>query len=425
MTHVSSAGIPAGSSTELSAQTKKFIDLADHYGAHNYHPLEVVIARGQGEWVWDVDGRRYLDMLSAYSAVNQGHVHPRMIAALQEQASRVTLTSRAFHNDQMGPWLQELTALCGRERAIPMNSGAEAVETAIKLARKWGYLTKKVPSGQAEIIVCDSNFHGRTTTIVGFSSAAQYKDNFGPYAPGFKIIPYGDAKALEQAITVNTVGFLVEPIQGEAGVIVPPQGYLEAVDAICKKNQVLFIVDEIQTGLCRTGKMFAFEHEKCKPDLIILGKALGGGFYPISAVVGDDAVLGLLKPGDHGSTFGGNPLACALSRAAMSILKDEHLGARADELGEKFRSALSRLGKNVVKEVRGKGLLNAIEVVPAAGTGRFYSERLQERGILAKETRSTTIRFAPPLVISEESLDWALDVIGTVFSKTQEQWMKS
>jgi ornithine--oxo-acid transaminase len=401
----------------LSDVGRGHISLNDTYGAHNYHPLPVVLARGQGEWVWDVDGKRYLDMLSAYSAVNQGHVHPRMLETLIEQSSRITLTSRAFYNDQLGPWLKELTEICGMDRALPMNSGAEAVETAVKLARKWGYKTKKVPSEQAEIIVCDANFHGRTTMIVGFSSDPQYRADFGPFAGGFKIIPYGDSDALRQAITPNTVGFLLEPIQGEAGVIVPPPGYLIECDRICKENNVLFIVDEIQTGLCRTGKTFCYQHENCSPELLILGKALGGGFYPISAVVGSDAVLGLLKPGDHGSTFGGNPLACALSRTALKILQDENLAFRADTLGKRFRTQLtSALPKSVVKEVRGKGLLNAIELQTDAGPARLYSEQLALRGLLAKETRSTTIRFAPPLVISDEAMDWALKQIEDVFS---------
>lgn len=400
----------------LSKLGHTHLNLSDEFGAHNYHPIPVVLARGQAEWVWDIDGKRYLDMLSAYSAVNQGHVHPEMMATLIQQSSRITLTSRAFYNDQIGLWLKELTELCSRERALPMNSGAEAVETAVKLARKWGYLTKKVPQDQAEIIVCDANFHGRTTMIVGFSSDPQYRSDFGPFTGGFKIVPYGDSKALEEAITPNTVAFLVEPIQGEAGVIVPPEGYLSTCDKICKENNVLFIVDEIQTGLCRTGKMFCFQHEDCEPELIILGKALGGGFYPISAVVGDDPILGLLKPGDHGSTFGGNPLACALSRTALRILQDEKLDERAFELGEIFRAKLKlSLPKALVKEVRGKGLLNAIELAESAGPARKYTEQLALRGVLAKETRSTTIRFAPPLVIQRSSLDWAIEQILDIF----------
>jgi ornithine--oxo-acid transaminase len=411
------------STTKPSSTSDSLIKQAEGFGAHNYHPLPVVLSRAEGEWVWDVEGKRYLDMLSAYSAINQGHVHPRMIATLQEQASKLTLSSRAFHNDQMGPWLEELTSLCRMQRAIAMNTGAEAVETAIKLARKWGYLVKKVPQNQAEILVCEGNFHGRTTTIVGFSSEEQYKENFGPFTPGFRMVPFGDAAALEKAITPHTVGFLVEPIQGEAGVVVPPEGYLKEVERICREKNVLFMVDEIQTGLARTGKMFAYEHDNVTPDLLILGKALGGGFYPISAVVGFDAVLSLLRPGDHGSTFGGNPLACALSRTALSILQDERLVERSQSLGEKFRSRLQKsLSKKVVKDVRGKGLLNAIEVLPSAGKGRFFSELLMRKGILAKETHVTTVRFAPALTIAEDSLEWALQTIEEVFSKGEQEW---
>lgn len=401
----------------LSPLGKNHIALNDEYGAHNYHPLPVVLARGKGEWVWDVDGKRYLDMLSAYSAVNQGHCHERLVQTLIEQSARITLTSRAFHNDQIGPWLKELTELCGMDRALPMNSGAEAVETSIKLARKWGYRVKGVANEKAEIVVCDSNFHGRTTMIVGFSSDPQYRADFGPFTGGFKVIPYGDSQALRAAITPNTVGFLVEPIQGEAGVIVPPAGYLEECDKICKENRVLFMADEIQTGLCRTGRLFCFQHEDCSPDLLILGKALGGGFYPISAVVGSDEVLGLLKPGDHGSTFGGNPLACAISRTALKILQDEELSDRAAAMGDLFRGRLqAALPSAVVKEVRGKGLLNAIELNASAGPARLFSEQLALRGVLAKETRSTTIRFAPPLVISDNAMNWALSQIEEVFA---------
>lgn len=401
--------------------SKSYMDLAEKYGAHNYHPLDVVITKGRGAWVWDVDGKKYLDMLSAYSAVNQGHCHPKLQQTLLEQSQKITLTSRAFHNDQMGPWLKQLTSLCGMERALPMNTGAEAVETAIKCARKWGYLIKGVPRHKAEIIVCQNNFHGRTTTIVGFSSETQYKDDFGPYSGGFVTIPFDDAQALEKAITPNTVGFLFEPIQGEAGVVVPSEGYLKQVSQICKKNNILCIADEIQTGLGRSGKLFAFQYEDCTPDLLILGKALGGAYYPISAVVGSDAVLGLLKPGDHGSTFGGNSLACALSQTALNILIDEKLSEKAYEMGMKFRDALKDLPSHVVKQVRGKGLMNAIEVFPEAGRGRFYSERLQERGVLAKETHDFIIRFAPPLVIEESDLNLAIATIREVFSQTESQ----
>ena len=401
-----------------SEKTAEFISLADKYGTHNYHPLEVVISKGQGEWVWDVDGKKYLDMLSAYSAVNQGHCHPRLQKTLMEQSQRITLSSRAFHNDQMGPWLKQLTELCQMEMAIPMNTGAEAVETAIKIARKWGYVTKKVPLNKAEIITCSDNFHGRTTTIVGFSSEEQYKSHFGPYSSGFPTIPYGNADALEKAITPNTVGFLVEPIQGEAGIIVPPEGYLKRVMEICKKHNVLCMMDEIQTGLGRCGKLFAYQYENITPDLLILGKALGGAYYPISAVVGFYDVMGLLKPGDHGSTFGGNPLACALSQTAMNIVRDENLPERAFNLGQKFRSELKKhLPKNIVKDVRGKGLLNAVELHKEAGRGRQYSVLLQENGILAKETHEQTIRFAPPLIIEEKNLDFAIETIIKLFSK--------
>lgn len=405
--------------TQCSSEiSKSYIELAEKYGAHNYHPLDVVINKGEGAWVWDVDGNKYLDMLAAYSAVNQGHCHPKLQKTLLEQSQKITLTSRAFHNDQMGPWLKKLTTLCQMELALPMNTGAEAVETAIKLARKWGYLVKQVPRHQAEIIVCSNNFHGRTTTIVGFSSEPQYKDDFGPYSGGFVTVPFNDADALEKAITPNTVGFLFEPIQGEAGVLVPAEGYLEQVSKICHKHRVLCMADEIQTGLGRTGKLFAFQYENCKPDLLILGKALGGAYYPISAVVGSAEVLGLIKPGDHGSTFGGNSLACALSQTALDILIDENLSARAFELGQMFRKELSMLPKHIVKEVRGKGLMNAIEVWPSAGRGRFYSEELKKRGVLAKETHEHTLRFAPPLVIQEADLHHAIAVIKDVFSKT-------
>lgn len=408
-----------------SELAKKYINLTNKYGAHNYHPLDVVITQGSGEWVWDVDGKKYLDMLSSYSAVNQGHCHPRLQKTLLEQSQKVTLTSRAFHNDQMGPWLKKLTTLCGMEMALPMNTGAEAVETAIKVARKWGYVVKKVPRHKAEIIVCEHNFHGRTSTIVSFSSELQYKEDFGPYCGGFRPIPYDDIEALERAITPNTVGFLFEPIQGEAGIVVPQQGYLSKVYQICKKHNILCIADEIQTGLGRTGKLFAFQYEDCKPDILILGKALGGAFYPISAVVSSNDILGILQPGDHGSTFGGNSLACALSQTALDIIVEENLSQRAFILGEKFRKTLrSSLPSKIVKEVRGKGLLNAIEVHPSAGHGRFFSELLQERGVLAKETHDVTIRFAPPLVIQESSLEFAINVINEVFSKSQDEWLK-
>lgn len=409
---------------QLSDVAKRYIDQANQYGAHNYHPLEVVLTHGLGEWVWDVDGKKYLDMLSAYSAVNQGHCHPRLQRVLVEQSQRITLTSRAFHNDQMGPWLEKLTKLCGMDKALPMNTGAEAVETAIKLARKWGYVAKGIERHKAKIIVCEHNFHGRTSTIVSFSSESQYKDDFGPFDGGFVRIPFGDAEALEQAITPNTVGFLFEPIQGEAGIIIPPTGYLTKVREICTKHNILCIADEIQTGLGRTGKLFAHQHEDCKPDLMTLGKALGGAFYPISAVVGSNQVMSMFKPGDHGSTFGGNSLACALSQTALDIIIEEELVEKARLLGEKFRKSLKALPQKVMKEVRGKGLLNAIEIQKDAGHGRFYSELLQARGILAKETHDYTVRFAPPLVMQESSMDFAIETILEVFSKTQSEWQK-
>lgn len=384
--------------------SQHFIELDETYSAHNYHPLDVVIERADGVWVYDVEGNKYLDCLSAYSAVNQGHCHPAIKEAAIEQMNRVTLTSRAFRNDQMGPFLQELCALTGYEMALPMNSGAEAVETAIKAARKWGYQVKGVADNQAEIIVCTGNFHGRTTTIVGFSSEEAYKKDFGPYAPGFTMIPYGDAAALEAAITPNTVGFLVEPIQGEGGVVMPGEGFLHDAANICAKHNVLFIADEIQTGLGRTGKLFACEHEGVRPDMAIVGKALSGGFYPVSAVLTDKDVLGLFRPGDHGSTFGGNPLGAAIGRAALKVITDEDLIGRSRELGAYFKGRLERIESDHIKEVRGRGLFIGVELnIPA----RRFAEALRERGILVKETHETVLRFAPPLIITKEEIDWA------------------
>ncbi len=391
-----------------------FIDLEDRHGAHNYHPLEVVLNRGEGVWVYDVDGNRYLDCLSAYSAVNQGHCHPRILAALVAQAGRLTLTSRAFYNDQLGPFYQELSVFSGYDMALPMNSGAEAVETAIKVARKWGYTVKGVPLHQAEIIVCAGNFHGRTTTIVSFSTETQYKEKFGPLTPGFVTVPYGDAAALAAAITPNTVAFLVEPIQGEGGVVVPPDGYLRAVAEICRHHNVLFLADEIQTGLGRTGKRFACDHEGVRPDVVILGKALSGGFYPISVVVADAPVLGVLEPGDHGSTFGGNPLAAAVARAALAVLQDEKLIENAAWQGGYLMDQLAALDSPHVREVRGRGLLVGIDLKPEAGGARRFCEALRHEGILAKDTHGTVIRLAPPLVISRAQVDWALERIATV-----------
>lgn len=392
--------------------SKHFIELEESYSAHNYHPLDVVIERGEGVWVYDVEGRKYLDCLSAYSAVNQGHCHPKIRQAAIEQMGRITLTSRAFYNDQMGPFLQELCQLTGYEMALPMNSGAEAVETAVKAARKWGYEVKGVPDGQAEVIVCRGNFHGRTTTVVGFSSEASYKRHFGPFTPGFVLIPYGDAAALEAAITPNTVAFMVEPIQGEGGVVMPPEGYLADVANICAHHNVLLMADEIQTGLGRTGQWFACQHEGVRPDVTIIGKALSGGFYPVSAVLSDKEVLGLFRPGDHGSTFGGNPLGSAIGRAALEVIVEEELVERSRELGAYFKGRLERIESEVIKEVRGRGLFIGVELHRAA---RPYAEALRDRGILCKETHKTVLRFAPPLVITREEIDWAVEQIEAVF----------
>ena len=394
--------------------TQDFIALEDRYNAHNYKPLDVVLTRGEGIWVWDVEGNRYLDFLSAYSAVNQGHAHPRILRAMVEQASRLPLTSRAFRNDQLPLLAKELCELTGYEMMLPMNTGAEAVETAIKATRKWGYKVKSVPGGQAEIITCAGNFHGRTVTIVGFSTEAQYKDDFGPFTPGFRTVPYGDADALEAAITPNTVAFMVEPIQGEGGVVLPPDGYLKQVREICDRYNVLLIADEIQTGLGRTGKLFACNWEGVRPDVVTIGKALSGGFYPVSAVLADQRVLGLFNPGDHGSTFGGNPLAATVAREALKVLTDEGLIQNARELGEYLMGRLARIESDHVAEVRGRGLLVGVELKPAAGGARRFSEALKEEGLLCKETHENVIRFAPPLVITRQDLDWALERIEKV-----------
>jgi len=394
--------------------TNQFIEIEEQYGAHNYHPLDVVIERAEGVWVYDVDGNKFLDCLSAYSAVNQGHVHPRILNAMIEQAKKVTLTSRAFRNDQLPMFYEELSEFTGYEMSLPMNSGAEAVESAIKLARKWAYRVKGVPRHQAEIITASGNFHGRTTTTISFSTEPLYRDDFGPFTPGFLTVPYGDAAAIEKAITPNTAAVLLEPIQGEAGVIIPPAGYLKKVAELCKKNNVLFIADEIQTGLCRTGRIFASQHEGVRPDMITIGKALSGGFYPISAVLADAALLGLFTPGEHGSTFGGNPLAAAIGRAAIGVLREAKLAARADELGNYFSERLSEIPSKHVKEVRGRGLLIGVELHPAAGGARRFCEALKARGILAKETHDHVIRFAPPLVIDKDTIDWALPKISEV-----------
>lgn len=404
--------------------SQALIALEDEYGAHNYHPLDVVLTRGEGVWVYDVEGRRYLDCLSAYSAVNQGHAHPRILAALIEQAQRLPLTSRAFRNDQLGLFYQALSEFSGYPMILPMNSGAEAVETALKAARKWGYQVKGVPQGQAEIIVCANNFHGRTISIVGFSTDDQYRAGFGPFPAGFVTIPFGDAAALEAAITPNTVAFLVEPIQGEGGIVVPPNGYLHQVREICCEHNVLLMADEIQTGLGRTGKRFACDHEDVQPDVLIIGKALSGGFYPVSAVLAWEPILGVFQPGDHGSTFGGNPVAAAVARAALQVLVDEDLPGRAAELGSYFQAQLAAIDSPHVKEVRGRGLLMGVELYPAAGGARRFCEALQARGILCKETHEHIIRFAPPLVITRDEIDWALAAIREVLTVAQPELMQ-
>jgi len=388
--------------------------LSNKFSARNYLPLPVVLTRGKGVWVWDVEGNRYLDMLSAYSALNQGHCHPHIVKAMQRQASRLTLTSRAFLDDQMGLFLKKLCKQTGYEKALPMNSGAEAVETAIKVARKWGYLKKQIRKNQAEIIVCKNNFHGRTTTIIGFSSERQYRDGFGGFTPGFKMIPYNNAKALAKAINRNTIGFLFEPIQGEGGVIVPDKGYVKECSSICKKNRVLMIDDEIQTGLGRTGRLFACEHEKIRPDIVIIGKALSGGFYPVSAILCDNRIMNVLHPGDHGSTFGGNPLASAIGIAALEVIEKEKLAQRAYKLGNWFMKELSKIKSPIIKEVRGKGLLIGVELKTKA---RKYCEELMKLGILAKETHATVVRFAPPLIVKKKELQWALPRIKKVLCK--------
>jgi ornithine--oxo-acid transaminase len=397
--------------TMSEKHTQDFVELENQFGAHNYHPLDIVIERAEGVWVYDVEGKRYLDCLAAYSAVNQGHCHPRILHALMEQAAKVTLTSRAFRNDQLGPFYRELHELTGFDKALPMNSGAEAVETAIKTARKWGHKVKGIPEGKAEIIVCANNFHGRTVTIVSFSTDEQYRDGFGPFTPGFKLIPFGDIKALRAAITPNTCAFLVEPIQGEAGIVLPPKGFLKQAAEICRENRVLLVTDEIQSGLGRTGKLFAYMHEGIRPDMVIVGKALAGGFYPVSAVLSSDEILGVLYPGDHGSTFGGNPLGCAVARTALRVLIDEHLVERSEELGAYFLGLLKTLHSPKVKEVRGIGLWIGIELHEAA---RPYCEALKEEGLLCKETHDRVIRIAPPLVIRREDIDWAFARIRKV-----------
>ncbi len=399
--------------------SKQIIAIEDKYGAHNYHPLDVVIDKAKGLWVWDVDGKKYLDCLSAYSAVNQGHNHPRIINALIKQARSLSLTSRAFRNDQWPMLAKELCTLAGYEMILPMNSGAEAVETAIKTARKWGYQTKGIAPDEAEIIACQNNFHGRTVSIISFSTEPLYRKDFGPFTPGFNIVPFNDAEALERAITPNTAAFIVEPYQAEAGILIPSPGYLKKAKEICERHNVLFIADEIQTGLGRTGKLFAFQHEGFRPDMVIVGKSLGGGCYPISAVLADQAVLGVFKPGEHGSTFGGNPLACAVAREALRVIKEEKLVANAAKMGAYFMKRLKTIKSRHIKEVRGQGLLIGVELYPEAGGARRFCEALKDNALLCKETHDNVIRFAPPLIIGKKDLDWAFARIAEVFAKME------
>jgi len=396
--------------------TKDYIALEDRYNAHNYKPLDVILTRGEGPWVWDVEDHKYLDCLSAYSAVNQGHCHPRIVGKMVEQAQRLALTSRAFRNDQLPLLAKELCELVGYEMMLPMNSGAEAVETALKAARRWGYRIKGVPDDGAEIIACTGNFHGRTITIVSCSSDEQYRDEYGPFTPGFKLVPYGDADALDRAITPNTVAFLFEPIQGEGGVVIPPDGYIRRTREICTRHNVLMMADEIQSGLGRTGKLLACEHEGVRPDVVMLGKALSGGMYPVSAVLSSRDLLGVFGPGDHGSTFGGNPLACVVAREALKVLVEEHLCDRAEELGEYLMARLRQIESPHVAHLRGRGLFVGVVLKPEAGGARRFCEALMERGVLAKDTHGTVIRLAPPLVIKKEELDWMVEQIEAVLS---------
>ena len=395
--------------------SSQYFELETQYGAHNYKPLDVVVSRGEGVWVWDVKGDRYLDCLSAYSAVNQGHCHPKIMQTLLDQAHKLTMISRAFRNDQLGPFYKEICELTHSHKVLPMNSGSEAVETAIKTVRKWGYTVKGVPEDKAEIIVCENNFHGRTITIVSFSTDPNARHGFGPFTPGFKVIPFGDIQALAAAITSNTVAFLVEPIQGEAGVIIPPEGYLKSVKSICEEHNVILILDEIQTGLGRTGKLLAEEHDGIEADLTLIGKTLSGGFYPVSAVLTNTEVMNVLQPGEHGSTFGGNPLACAIARTALKVLVEEGLIENAATMGAYFLEGLKQISNPYIKEVRGKGLMIGLEFYPEAGGARQYCEKLKENGLLCKETHDHIIRFAPPLVITKDQIEWALEIISSVF----------
>jgi len=398
----------------MKKDSQYYIGLEDKFGTHNYKPLDVVLHRGEGVWVWDVEGKKYMDCLSAYSAVNQGHCHPKIMSAMIEQSRKLTLTSRAFRNDQLGPFFEEICTLTNAHKVLPMNSGAEAVETVIKAVRKWGYKIKGVSKDRAEIIVCENNFHGRTTTIVGFSTDEVSRNWFGPFTSGFKIIPFGDINALEAAITPHTLAFMVEPIQGEAGVIIPPAGFLKEAKSICEKNNVILILDEIQTGLGRTGKLLAEQHDGIEADLTLVGKALSGGFYPVSAVLSNEKILDIFSPGEHGSTFGGNPLACAVARTALKVLIEENMIENAAIMGEYFLSRLSEIKNSFIKEIRGKGLLIAIEFIPGIGGARQYCEELMKHGVLCKETHDNIIRFAPPLVITKQEIDWAVERIKKV-----------
>jgi ornithine--oxo-acid transaminase len=398
----------------LVMRTQEYIAIENEFSAHNYKPLDVVLERGEGVWLWDIEGKKYMDFLSAYSAVNQGHSHPRILKIMVEQAAKLPLTSRAFRNNQLPLLAQELCQLTGYEMMLPMNTGVEAVETALKAARKWGYNKKKIPQDRAEVISCSGNFHGRTIVVVGFSTEPQYRDGFGPFADGFVSVPYGDPEAIEGAVTSNTAALIIEPIQGEGGVIVPPDGYLKIVRDICNQNNILFIADEIQTGLGRTGRMFACDWEGVKPDIMVIGKALSGGFYPVSAVLTSKEIMNVFKPGDHGSTFGGNPLGCAIAREALHVLIDEKLIQNAEENGNYMMSRLQQLNSPNVKEIRGKGLLIGVELKESAGGARRFCEALMDRGILCKETHKTVVRFAPPLVITRDEINWALDHIEEV-----------
>lgn len=388
-----------------------FIDLEDRYGAHNYHPLDVVLTKGEGVWVYDVEGNKYLDCLSAYSAISQGHNHPKIKQAMIEQLDHITLTSRAFYNDKLGLLYKKLADMTGYSRSLPMNSGAEAVETAIKVARKWGYHTKGVPRHQAEIIVADGNFHGRTITVISFTSTPQYKDDFGPFTPGFSMVDYGDVNAIADAVNENTVAIMLEPLQGESGIIIPPKGYLKAVEDLCQEKNILLIADEIQTGLGRTGALFACDHESVRPDIMVIGKALSGGFYPVSAVLADDPVLGLIIPGDHGSTFGGNPLGAAVAIAALEVIEEENLVENARVFGQQIMDYLEEIPKKNILEIRGRGLLIGVELRHELGGARRFAEVLKHKGMLVKETHEHTLRLAPPLVIDQDTVDWMLPIL--------------